>query len=66
MKFITHISNDGNSIINSTYFGSEFYDQSYFVELNSEEEVYIFGQTKSSDNNLVHNVTILPWTQINL
>ena len=46
--FITHISSDGNSIINSTYFGSEFYDQSYFVELNSEEEVYIFGQTQSS------------------
>ena len=31
-------------IINSTYFGSEFYDQSYFVELNSDEEVYIFGK----------------------
>ena len=54
MKFITHISSDGNSIINSTYFGSEFYDQSYFVELNSEEEVYIFGQTQFVDS-LVHN-----------
>lgn len=53
--FITHISSDGNSIINSTYFGSEFYDQSYFVELNSEEEIYIFGQTQALSDSLVHN-----------
>jgi len=53
--FITHISSDGNSIINSTYFGSEFYDQSYFVELSSEEEVYIFGQTQALANSLIHN-----------
>ena len=53
--FITHISSDGNIIINSTYFGSEFYDQSYFVELNSEEEVYIFGQTKALGISLVYN-----------
>ncbi|MBT3418504.1 MAG: T9SS type B sorting domain-containing protein [Flavobacteriales bacterium] len=53
--FITHISSDGNTIINSTYFGSEFYDQSYFVELNSEEEIYIFGQTKALGNSLVYN-----------
>jgi len=55
--FVTHISSDGNTIINSTYFGSEFYDQSYFVELNSEEEVYIFGQTKALGNSLVHNAS---------
>ena len=53
--FITHISSDGNSIINSTYFGSEFYDQSYFVELNSEEEVYVFGQTQALSDSLVQN-----------
>lgn len=53
--FITHVSSDGNLIINSTYFGTEFYDQSYFVELNSDEEVYIFGQTKSLGDDLVHN-----------
>ena len=53
--FITHISSDGSLIINSSYFGSEFYDQSYFVELNSDEEVYIFGQTKALSNSLVMN-----------
>ena len=53
--FITHISSDGKSIINSTYFGSEFYDQSYFIELNSKEEVYIFGQTQALSDSLVHD-----------
>ena len=55
--FVTHISSDGNTIINSTYFGSEFYDQSYFVELNSEEEVYIFGQTKALGSTLIQNAS---------
>ncbi len=53
--FITHISSDGNTIINSSYFGSDKYDQAYFVELNSEEEVYILGQTKALGNTLIQN-----------
>ena len=53
--FVTHISYDGSTIINSTYFGSEYYDQSYFVELNSDEEIYIFGQTKALGTSLVQN-----------
>ena len=57
--FITHVSSDGNLIINSTYFGTEFYDQSYFVELNTDEEVYIFGQTKSLGDDLVYNACLL-------
>ncbi|MBT4479309.1 MAG: T9SS type B sorting domain-containing protein [Flavobacteriales bacterium] len=55
--FITHISSDGNTIINSSYFGSDTYDQSYFVELNSEEEVYILGQTEALGNTLVQNAS---------
>ena len=53
--FISHISSDGNTLINSSFFGSEYYDQSYFVELNSKEEVYIFGQTKAIGNTLIQN-----------
>lgn len=53
--FISHISSDGTSILNSTFFGSDQYDQSYFVELNSNEEVYILGQTKSLGMSLVKN-----------
>ena len=55
--FISHISSDGNTIINSSYFGSDRYDQSYFVELNSEEEVYILGQTEALGNTLVQNAS---------
>ena len=53
--FISHIKNDGTKIINSTYFGSDSYDQSYFVELNSVEEIYIFGQTNALGNTLIKN-----------
>ena len=53
--FIAHISSDGNTIINSSYFGSERYDQAYFVELNSQEDVYILGQTKALGGALVYN-----------
>ena len=53
--FIAHISSNGNTIINSSYFGSERYDQAYFVELNSQEDVYILGQTKALGGSLVFN-----------
>ena len=54
--FITHISSDGSTIINSTFFGEQnYHDQAYFIELNSQEEVYIYGQTKSPGVNLVAN-----------
>ena len=53
--FIAHISSNGNTIINSSYFGSERYDQAYFVELNSQEDVYILGQTKALGGSLVYN-----------
>ena len=32
--FLTHVKNDGSSILNSTYFGTKQYDQIYFVELD--------------------------------
>jgi len=53
--FITKINSDGTNIISSSYFGSSKYDQSYFIDLNDREQVYIFGQTKDNANNLVIN-----------
>ncbi|MDB4534461.1 PKD domain-containing protein, partial [Vicingaceae bacterium] len=54
--FITHISKDGQQIINSTYFGSSSYDQNYFVELDRLDNVYLFGQTEITDSTFIKNV----------
>jgi hypothetical protein len=53
--FVTHISSDGQTILQSSYYGSANYDQAYFVELNRYDDVYLFGQTLASDSTLVHN-----------
>ncbi len=55
--FVTHITKNGASIINSTYVGSLTYDQSYFVELDYRGDVYLLGQTEAADSSFVKNVT---------
>jgi gliding motility-associated-like protein len=55
--FITKITSDGNQILSSSYFGTNQYDQSYFVEIGSANSVYLFGQTKVSGTQLVNNAT---------
>ena len=53
--FVTHISQNGNNIISSTYFGSPEYDQAYFVRVNRKGEIHIYGQTKADSNLLIYN-----------
>jgi gliding motility-associated-like protein len=44
--FLTHLSSGGNSVLQSTYIGTTAYDQSYFVQLDNNSNVYIYGQTE--------------------
>jgi len=53
--FVSKISNNGNSILHSTYFGTPSYDQSYFVDSDRYDNVYIFGQTNNSNSILIQN-----------
>ena len=53
--FVSKIDNSGSSIIHSTFYGSDKYDQSYFIELNNRGDVYIFGQTNADSSTLVFN-----------
>ena len=55
--FITKISSNGAQIISSSYFGTNKYDQSYFVEIGSSNLVYLFGQTEVSGNQMVSNAS---------
>ncbi len=53
--FITKISSNGRQALSSSYFGTSKYDQSYFVEIGRNNNVYLFGQTKISGTQLVNN-----------
>jgi gliding motility-associated-like protein len=44
--FVSKIKNDGSSVLSSSYVGTGSYDQSFFVQLDKDEEVYIIGQTQ--------------------
>lgn len=55
--FITKISSNGNQILSSSYFGTNQYDQSYFVEIGSKGDIYLFGQTKKTGLQLVNNAS---------
>lgn len=46
--WIAQVSPDGQQVINATYLGTTSYDQVYFLELNADEDVYVFGQTQGS------------------
>lgn len=43
--YITKIKNDGSAILLSTYWGTAAYDQTYFVQLDKNDNVYVVGQT---------------------
>lgn len=53
--FITHINQNGQSILESSYYGSSTYDQAYFVELDRSDNVYLLGQSEIQDSTFIHN-----------
>ncbi len=46
--YITKIKKDGSAILNSTYWGTASYDQSYFVQLDQNSNVYVVGQSEGA------------------
>ncbi len=46
--YISKISKGGDSLLACTYMGTNAYDQSFFVELDKNQNVYIFGQSLGS------------------
>lgn len=44
--FVAKIKDDGKALLASTYWGTAAYDQSFFVQLDKKNDVYIFGQTE--------------------
>ncbi len=46
--WIAHFEEEGDSLLQSTFTGTNAFDQVYFVDLNSAGEVYVYGQTSGS------------------
>jgi gliding motility-associated-like protein len=53
--WIAKLAPNGNQLLHSTYFGSSAYDQVYFVDLDKQGNVYVFGQTGITGNYFVTN-----------
>lgn len=53
--FVTKIVSSGAFIFRSTYYGAPSYVQSYFVETDRFDNIYIFGQTTTASGNLIYN-----------
>lgn len=53
--FVAKISYNGDRLLSSTFFGSNVYDQIYFVRTSKNNHVYLFGQTKASDSTMIFN-----------
>lgn len=43
--YITKISVNGDSLLEATYIGTSDYDQSYFIQLDKQQNVYVYGQS---------------------
>ena len=53
--FVVNISENGDTLLNSTFYGTDNYDQSYFVELDVHGNVHLFGQTSGPNGALISN-----------
>lgn len=45
---VVKISSDGKELLSGTYVGTDRYDQAYFLELDSSDQVYLLGQTQGA------------------
>lgn len=53
--YVSKLNNTGNLLLSSSYIGSDAYDQSYFVEMNKKEEVFLLGQTLAAGDTFIYN-----------
>ena len=53
--WIAKLSPSGTSLLTSTYFGSNVFDQLYFIETDNADEVFVYGQTRAANSTFVVN-----------
>lgn len=55
--FVTRITADGSSILQSTFYGTNAYDQIYFLQLDRDDRPHFFGQTEHAGSQLIFNAS---------
>lgn len=55
--FVAKFNPNGTALLASTYYGSTAYDQFYFVSLDRDGSVYLFGQTAAEAGALISGAT---------
>ncbi|HMN06514.1 MAG TPA: gliding motility-associated C-terminal domain-containing protein [Flavobacteriales bacterium] len=55
--FVAKFNATGSALLASTYYGSAAYDQFYFVSLDHDDNVYLFGQTSAPAGLLIAGAT---------
>lgn len=50
--FIARISKNGDQLLRATYWGTSYYDQVYFVEVDKHNIIYALGQTRDPNSTL--------------
>lgn len=53
--FYVKLEDDGTSMLNGSYFGSDKYDQIYFVREDRQDQVYFFGQSDKYGSYWIDN-----------
>ena len=64
--FITTIDNNADSTLFSTYFGTDSYDQVFFIDVTKNDQVHVLGQTNDTNNFFIKTQQYLRKSQDNL
>ena len=46
--FVASLTQNGDTMIASTYLGTNLYDQAYFLDIDPDGDIYVFGQTSGN------------------
>jgi gliding motility-associated-like protein len=46
--YVVRLNPTATAIVNSSYIGTNSYDQTYFVEVDHDDDVYLYGQTEGN------------------
>jgi len=55
--FVAKYAADGQSLLAATFWGSSEYDQLYFIEIDSDDFVYVYGQTNADNSFFIQDAT---------
>ena len=62
--YIFHLNPAGNSVLHSTYLGTSSYDQSFFVQKDRNNNIYVYGQSLGN-MPIVNSGTVVPYSNPN-